>query len=397
MTYIKIGKHRHNASQLLYDITLLMWTSLTIIFNYTTAGEAIGGDLMSLLYYINRGTIVLLFIKSFFLTRYSKIQLIVNIAILVVSALNYYQSGSVVMLILAIFIVALKDIDLTITFQRMCKLDIILLCLVVFFAFVGIIPNRITGTESARFCLGFLHPNNYGSMIISAVLLIMYCNWNELKARHWFVIIGLLGLDFAFPKSKTAYFIIILMIVLYFVVTKVSGVYIKKFLGFLLKWIPAIILVATIMLTYMYISGYSFALVINELFTTRIYQMSFYWQNYSVTLFGQHLDTVSSFEANSLNAMHALDNSYLNILLGAGVIIFLLLVGSLLYLAIKAVQGRNYKTACIIVCIFFWGFMETSIYKLEFNTMILLIGTVLYNNYSLLRKDGERENGRQKS
>ena len=170
-------------------------------------------------------------------------------------------------------------------------------------------------------------------------------------------------------------------------------IYIKKFLRFLLKWIPAVILVATIMLTYMYINGHSFALVINELFTTRIYQMSFYWQNYPVTLFGQHLDTVSSFEANSLNAMHALDNSYLNILLGAGIIIFLLLVGSLLYLAIKAVQGRNYKIACIIVCIFFWGFMETSIYKLEFNTMILLIGSVLYN-YSLLGEDGERENGR---
>lgn len=393
MIYIKMGKNKYNASQLLFDITLLMWTSLTIIFNYTTLGEAIGCDLLPLLYYVNRIALVFLLIKAILMTRYNKRQLIINIIILGVTIMTYYQSGSVVMLVLAMFLVASKDVDLNITFQRMCKWDIVLLCFIVSFSLAGIIPNRMTGVTSSRSSLGFLHPNNFGSMIINVILLVMYLNWGDLKARHWIVIAGLIGLDFMYPKSKTAYFIIVLIVALYIVGTKIPGGYIKRFLRTLLKWMPAIILAATVTLTYMYINEYSVAVAINELFTTRIYQMSFYWQNYSITLFGQHLNTVSSFEANSLNAMHALDNSYLNILLGSGAIIFVLLIGSLLFLAVRSAKVRDYKMACIVACIFFWGFMETSIYKLEFNSMILLIGTVLYNNYRIFRKAGEKEHG----
>ena len=133
---------------------------------------------------------------------------------------------------------------------------------------------------------------------------------------------------------------------------------------------------------------------LNEMLTTRIYQMSYFWQTYSITLFGQYLNTVSSSAANSLNAMHALDNSYLNILLGSGVIIFILFVGSLLYMAVKATRMKNYKIACIVACVFFWGFMETAIYKLEFNAIILLLQTVLYNQNYLLGKDGKQAYGR---
>lgn len=394
MTYIKLGRSEWEASQVVFDTTLLIWTILTILFNYTTLGIALGRDLTMLLYYVNRIALIFLLIKVIFMTKYRSNEIIAILIILGAAFMTYLQSGSIVMLILAAFIVASKDVKIDTTFQKMYKANLVLLCLIVLCALIGILPNKVTGVTSSRACLGFMHPNNYGAMIISVILLMLYCDWENMKLRHWIIIIGLFGMDVMFPKSKTAYYVIAFAVLLYFASREFSGEYIKSILRTILKWVPIVILIATIALTYMYINGYSIAVKLNEMLTTRIYQMSYFWQTYSITLFGQYLNTVSSSAANSLNAMHALDNSYLNILLGSGVIIFILFVGSLLYMAVKATRMKNYKIACIVACVFFWGFMETAIYKLEFNAIILLLQTVLYNQNYLLGKDGKQAYGR---
>lgn len=388
MIKIKLGRSVCNASQIIFDATLVVWTVFSILFNYTTISTAVGRDLTILLYYVDGLAIVFLLFKLFFFTRYQSKELIIIFFILGTTFMTYLQSSSRNMFILALFIIASKDIELRTTFRTMYKANLVLLCSIIFCSMIGVLPNNITGRESIRSCLGFIHPNNYGAMIINVTLLIFFCNWENMKLRHWFIIIGLFCIDVMYPKSKTAYYIIILAILLYFATRKYSSEWIKSIFRVVLKWSPVIILIATIALTYMYIRGDFIAITINKILTTRIYQMTYYWQTYSVTLFGQHLNTVSSFEANSLNAMHALDNSYLNILLGSGVIIFILIVGSLLYLVVKATKMKNYKIACIIACVFFWGFMETSIYKVEFNVIVLLLQVVLYNqNYFI--KEGK--------
>lgn len=394
MTYIKLGRSEWEASQVVFDTTLLIWTILTILFNYTTLSIALGRDLTMLLYYVNRIALIFLLIKVLFMTKYRSNEMIAILIILGAAFMTYLQSGSIVMLILAAFIAASKDVKIDTTFQKMYKANLVLLCLIVFCSLIGILPNKVTGVTSSRACLGFMHPNNYGAMIISVILLMLYCNWENMKLKHWIIIIGLFGMDVMFPKSKTAYYVVVFAVLLYVATREFSGEYIKSILRTILKWVPIVILIATIALTYMYINGYSIAVKLNEMLTTRIYQMSYFWQTYSITLFGQYLNTVSSSAANSLNAMHALDNSYLNILLGSGVIIFILFVGSLLYMAVKATKMKNYKIACIVACVFFWGFMETAIYKLEFNTIILLLQTVLYNQNYLLGKDGKQAYGR---
>lgn len=388
MINIKFGKSVWNASQILFDITLVLWTVFSILFNYTTLSEAVGRNLTVLLYYVDGLAIIFLLFKVFFFTRYQSKELISILFILGTTFITYLQSGSRNMLILALFIIASKDIELNTTFRTMYKANFVLLCSIVLCSLMGILPNNITGRVSIRSCLGFIHPNNYGAMIINVTLLILFCNWENMKLRYWIIIIGLFCVDIIYPKSKTAYYIIILAILLYFATIKFSSKWIKSIFRIILKWLPVIILSVTIILTYMYIKEDSRAITINKILTTRVYQMSYYWQTYSVTLFGQHLNTVSSFEANSVNAMHALDNSYLNILLGSGVIIFILLVGSFLYLAAKATRMKNYKIACIIVIVFFWGFMETSIYKLEFNVVVLLLQVVLYSQ-SYFTKEGK--------
>ena len=137
-------------------------------------------------------------------------------------------------------------------------------------------------------------------------------------------------------------------------------------------------MVIAIIFVYDFNSKKLFAITLNSLFSSRIEQMAYFWGKYKITFFGQVLENVSSSMASTTMQMHGLDNGYLYMILGQGLIftlIFLLLSYRTLR---KFYNEKKYLYVLTMIIMFMWGMMETTVFRLELNCILLLFSYGLY-------------------
>ena len=152
------------------------------------------------------------------------------------------------------------------------------------------------------------------------------------------------------------------------------------------NYMPIIFILLSISSVYGYSNGFSWANTLNKLFSTRIEQMAYYWKNYRLTMFGQILENVTSSQSNTLMQMRALDNGYLYILLGEGVIFTIEYIFMFIKSSKEFILHKQIEKLIVLGILLLQGLMETFIFRIEMMPVLLILADGVFKQYRPKRK-----------
>lgn len=314
------------------------------------------------------------------MSKFAKQELLKICCLLLLGAITTLCIQSESVLMLFVFCIAAKDIDLHTTFTRLLKILVCGTILIILMALTGVIENKAyhgTFIWDNRVYLGFKHPNHAGAIFLNIILLLIMLKHGELCKIDIAFVVLIEIINYLGPKSKTSLILGVVAVIVVVWINKFNN-RLQKIIVSKIKYLPMILGIFSILLVYGFYSNKVLAIIFNTLFSTRVEQMSYYWNMYDVTLFGQVLENVSSSNANTLLQMRGLDNGYLYMMLGQGVVFTVLFV----YLSIRSIRlfyiEKNYVCITLLSIVFLWGMMETTMFKIEMNCMLLLLSQGIY-------------------
>lgn len=246
--------------------------------------------------------------------------------------------------------------------------------LVIALNLTGLIPADIHGTS--RHSLGFIHPNTTGVMFL--VIFISYLLQGKLK---WFQMALFLGgylILNQFIDSTTPLLTMLLMIGLIFLTEiferfQINFGKLKKNLSIMMWLSPVLWLILSYFLAIIYHPEFLLLERLNLFLTHRIRLSQVFVRDYPVTLFGNFLFSPGPYEFG----WRFLDNGYLWLLLGHGLVYTVALLAYFIWVSRK-MYLVGFKYAFIIfIAITVYTFSEHGIITYWINILLLFGGTFL--------------------
>ena len=314
--------------------------------------------------------VVLVFLKATLFTRYTTGELIFTIVFSVSILLSYYYSGATTLLITGVLVVGSIGCD----YWAICKTGFLVtsisILIVVLLAVLGIIDTYVSLTSETsvaifsveqRNSFGFLHVNYFGMF----VAIILFCRLNMTRyafsIREMFVWVIVALFCFAVVNTKTVSLLIFVALAVHFLLQHISN---RAFCIVCVVLVTAC-LVAGFTLPRVYDSSSQFLIFLNDVLTGRLALAQSFLRDYSVGLFGQNLDLVSTIEARQSGiSAHVLDNAYIHLLLHYGLIPTILILFMFGYLLHRSVLSEDVGTAFSVALVFIVGLSETWFFAL---------------------------------
>lgn len=304
-----------------------------------------------------------------------------RVTILLLSALmvSYFTRSESAFVLFFVCCTA-KSINYQETFDRLFKAMFWTCLFIMAFSLLGLIPNKISIGETFwenRFYLGFRHPNYSGAIFLNLILLKIVNTKANFKMSDYFFSIILEIINFIGPKSKTSLLLGIIAIASVFIYNNFNKKYVQQIIS-KGKYLPMIFIGISIFVVYGYSLNKAWAVAFNLFFSTRIDQMAYFWNNYNPTIFGQVLENVSSSQSNSLMQMRGLDNGYLYMLLGEGIIFTVEYIVVFFKSVKKFALEKKYYGIIVLILVLIQSLTEAFIFRIEINPILLLLSEGIY-------------------
>ena len=331
------------------------------------------------LYYSNVGSLdfpilslisIILFGLKYLTTRYSKREILIVIISNFLGLLMYFYSHEMRLLWFSIVVCSSKDIDV----KKIAKYSFItiLLCVFVylFLFFVGFIDETITikGGHS----LGLGHPNGMHLYLTLLISIYIYLNFDKFnyKTYLFFNIINILV--FLISQSRSGALTLFVILLYPLILSFLKNVRFKRLftLCFLTCIISLIVLVIVVSIFY---NESTFLDYINQLFTGRLSQAHFYFENYGITIFGQYLEYL-----NNPDAIAILDIGYMKLLINNGIFSLVLFVLGYALVLIKAIRHTRYDIILLISTVLVHLLIENTMTYIFMNVSLLYFGCLLF-------------------
>lgn len=310
------------------------------------------------------------------------------LAVVVISFLSYYFSknstltdSSIIMLVL--MVLASKNID----FDKIVKFDFwiksILVVIVVLLYFLGFSDDigMIYRNNSIRYSLGFGHPNILGITIASIVIEYVYLKQKNLKKRYLFpLLIGLMVVSLV-TDSRGSLFLIILVFLLILLKKILFSIIYNKNIKIIVKNSFLIFTLISFFMTFLYSKNLKLGIILNDIFSNRLYYANTFLNYYDFTPFGQTLIFTGASAVELYGSYtQILDNCFIYILLRFGFSTFFMLC-YLFNNAFKIAYDRK-NTMLIWILLFFiiYGLMEKYPTVIFYNVFLLYFSNVIYKD-----------------
>lgn len=232
-----------------------------------------------------------------------------------------------------------------------------------------------SGHSRVTYCMGFSHPNMLAIKIFQLVLLYWIMKRGKLKIWDYAGIFVVNVIAMILTESRTVFLLLLLLLFCTFVYGKIDTKRITDRVIGKIQKINIIVYVGTIGLSSLFFGffqGTDFSFL-NTL-GSRISQSILYFKYYGISLWGQPLMThISDPETAKKYGLYTLDNGYMYLLLGMGIIVFLfflfLQTGNLIWLYSK----RKSEYILVYLIYFLLGFLETYVLRLSMNFTLLYL------------------------
>lgn len=327
---------------------------------------------------------ILLIIPAFFfgllkilISRYTKRQRVIVIALLILTAIICYESGEVGILFVMFMILGMKDISV----DRVMRLGLwvwticaTVSCIVRFFMIehtVYRVDQKLGLGYIFRWSLGFTHPNTLHSTYFALCAYIIYNLRERFGFKHfiWLMIGNILVVFYSVSYTSFAFVTILLMGAIYVTVRPRFCLLEKIIVNMVLPFFLCISFAFPLMMD-------SFAGIrkLNKILNTRIKLAHIYLQPECLSPFGVRMSYLSQ-----IRSYLSIDNSYVWALVHYGVIPFALFM--LAYFVLICDHSRQQKTKelLLIVCFLGIGYMEPLLFNTSFkNITLLFLGELLF-------------------
>ena len=316
--------------------------------------------------------------------KYSKKAFVMIILLCIFSIISYYFSKDISLLLLLLFIIGAKNIELKSFIKRDMYLKIVFTIIVVFLYYIGFTENFIISraTGSIRESMGFAHPNVFGSFVFSICCDYLYLKMNSKQNLKYIIVIIMLCVIYIFSDSRTSIISLLFLMAYDFFYNRINKkIFDKKIIKHITKNVILYGLIFTLILTYLYQINNKIGVFINDNTSQRLAWISKFINAYNYNLFGHDFKIVGTY--NSLQSgqnQWILDNSYVYLILKFGVLGFGIFYFFFRKLIEKLLSNKNYTLIIIILSFCIYGFMETGLFRLQYNSFLILFSLLIYDN-----------------
>ncbi|MCH5248441.1 MAG: hypothetical protein J1E98_00840 [Lachnospiraceae bacterium] len=316
---------------------------------------------------------VCIFIKIF-ITPYTRRQWIVQIVLLCLTALVYFESRQLGILFIMFTILGMKNISVEKLFKTglwIWTLCAIVLSIFSFFRLEHTIyrvhPKMGLG-PIFRWSLGFTHPNILHITYFVLCAYIIYELADNYAFKHFIILMFINVLVFIYSISYTGFGITALLLAggLYVKIRPKFNLFEKIAANLIL---PVIIVISFVLPLILYMPWVQ---KINDILGSRILLANLF-------LLPEYISPFGVKTADVLHSSIALDSSYIWSFINYGIVPFILLM--LAYLILIADYSRRQKTRelLIVICFLGAGFTEQLLFNTSFkNITLLFLGELLF-------------------
>ena len=360
-------------------ITFAVWFTVGIIFK-STMESVVGIPKETINSVVNVCVVLMLMVQIVIWQRYTRGELLLIVAItalLLISALNckYLYLVSTWM-----FIVAAKEVN----YEQLVRLQmrIVQICVpfVIILCSLGILEDRtIYRGSELRHSLGFVHPNILGLRIFQWAVCYVYL-MGERTLKSFEIVFLLLGIFFVYqvPNAQTAVASLALLLVgeLLFQLLKERSV-LKKYFSKLIIVVTLLINFGSICLSMIDLAKYPLMKKLDMFLSLRFSEGHKLYVLHGLSWLGQEV-YVSEAEGKYL------DNAYMTLLVRYGILVYLLFTICFFLLLLKLYRMEKFKLLNILALYAVYGIMSNSLYTIEHNIFIVMMGILLYRRKSVL-------------
>lgn len=299
----------------------------------------------------------LLFILSIIKKKYPKKTLLMYGIIGMLGLYSSTQIGNVGFLITIIscFAIRRESIDEIIKFLYRFELLflVVTIVLAVIMDLIGMQSITTIISGKLRYNFGFTHPNTFSIMLFNVILMWVYIHYEKINKINIGLIFGMTIIAYWFTKTRTFLLdMICLIIMLLFAEGKKKN---QRIISAVARFVTPVLAGATYGLAYLYVSGNSIAIMVDNILTYRIRLMAYGLMHYGTSVFGQNLSHIKViyeqyWELNSFT----FDNIYAYLITNIGIIWLITVCVCFYFLAKKG----NVKVSIFIIVWALYGMTE---------------------------------------
>ncbi|PFN80596.1 hypothetical protein COJ85_29715 [Bacillus sp. AFS076308] len=379
----------------IFNACLFIWSFLYTVAYETTLGTSYNETIFSLykaIWYVIVAILLLKIITRKYVRRSSVAK---SCVILLLGFVSSHFSGSSFLSPFFVFLAAADRMEVRKAVKSIFYAQILAILVTISLALSGVIVNTTTIRDSGlvRQSFGFGHPNTFAQKVLQVSIIFLYLKYDQIKFKH-LIIVGIIGtIIYRLTNSQTAFYMTLLDIVLFvlYMHSQKRGQFLSKVSEWMiraLKYICIIVAGFSVYASIVYQDNYLIGGIDTESsLYSRFSQMYLYLKTYSITLFGQPLyyhNSISSSIANS-SGLYTLDNSYIYLLLGFGVVVFLLFIIIYARRIYKAIKDKEYVIAIIMTSYVLAGFTETSLIRFSYNFTMLFLFNIIWKSQKSMR------------
>lgn len=378
--YYKLVSKLPEIGPVLYYASFAIY-ALTYCFSKTLIGDSASLNIDNL-YDSGRVICAILLIIKLLCQKYSRTQMagVVFVGLSVLASVYVSRDWNLALLFL--FIVAGQRISL----KKLAAISIPLIFGVVLVTILlasdGYISSKeiyrtTEGAVQLRTSLGFIHPNQFGQLVLAVCCSSAVLRFREFSIFDLAIYVCAAAIVYIYANSQTTVVCIILVAVLSLFARCVSSWKHAKF--FLL--LMTVIVVSCAMVSYFFMLFYDSNIAwmksLDSVFSARFSLANYYYQHYPPVLFGRRIENLVYISGSYVQ--NGPDNAFVRMLLQDGIVPTILFL--LLYIAsaITLFHKRHFNACVLGIIIYaFVALMETNALHFAVNYYFLSIAWMIY-------------------
>lgn len=333
---------------------------------YTITPDWVYGSLY-LLYAVSY---ILLTVKYFFCTAYSLRQCVISAICFLTVCLAISPCFDENRMALMGFVLCFKDLDWRRILRWFLILGLLMTAVLAVFSLCGLID--VWYQPSHRLELGYENPNH-----LSRVLFCCACAFFLLLPHRFrrccclWLLAPLLAFVMALPRTRSVQLSLLLLIVLTLLYPVFFSLYSLRPVRVLLAAVPLLLTAAGCFMAWYSNSTSPVWIAISKFSNGRLWNWQLATGRYTPRLLGQQI-------VYSLDDLIALDNSYLELLLAGGLLLFAAIMALQCILIWQLLRSRRYWLVSVTLCWLLYGFFEAFLFSVFTNFTLLLLAPLLF-------------------
>jgi len=298
---------------------------------------------------------------------------IINVGILlVVGMLVFFVSNETTVLFTAIALMFLKNIDIKKLISTLFLSRLMAFILMLVASIIGIIDmNEVSFYRSSiggfvtRYSFGYSTPNLTHSTFNLIVMMYLYLFFEKINIKTIIVVFFMNIMLYRFTDSRTGFYVLIIIVVLFYFVKKLKKV--REKIPTILNVLFLVLILISFLVTYMY-GKVNWVYNLDELLTGRIRYMSITFNNYQPGLINKNDYSRIIF-----------DNGFFDLIYKSGILAFIWFVVVQIKTNNYIKSNKLYKEAILTCAFFIYSFFESYYASSIMNISLIFFMYVLFS------------------